>query len=69
MTSILTLKSSEQEQGEVLGLSSSALSIANAIGPALAGGMVTLSYDAPFYVSGVLTLCVAGFALFLRSDL
>jgi len=69
MTSILTLKSSEQEQGEVLGLSSSALSIANAIGPALAGAMVTLSYDTPFYISGVLTLCVAGFALFLRSDL
>lgn len=69
MTSILTLKSGEQEQGEVLGLSSSALSIANAIGPAMAGVMVSLSYEAPFYVSGVLTLCIAGFALFLRSDL
>lgn len=69
MNSILTLKSSEQAQGEVLGLSSSALSIANAIGPAIAGLMVTLSYNTPFYVSGILTLCTAGFALSFRSRL
>ncbi|MEY2976469.1 MAG: MFS transporter [Prochlorotrichaceae cyanobacterium] len=69
MNSILTLKSTEQEQGEVLGLSASALSIANAIGPAIAGGIVSLSYQTPFYVAGFLTLCTAGFALFLRSSL
>lgn len=67
MNAILSMQSTEQDQGEVKGLSSSALSISNAIGPAIAGLLVTISYGTPFYVSGILTLFTAGFAFSFRS--
>ena len=67
MNAILSMQSTEQDQGEVMGLSSSALSISNAIGPAIAGLLVTISYGTPFYVSGILTLFTAGFAFSFRS--
>jgi predicted MFS family arabinose efflux permease len=69
MNSILTLHTSEQEQGEVLGISSSVLSISNAIGPALAGVLVSLGYGTPFYLAGLATVATAGLALRFRQTL
>lgn len=69
MNTILSIQSDEREQGEVLGISSSYLSISNAIGPAVAGLLVSCGYGVPFWVAGVLTLLTAGFALGLRPSL
>ena len=66
--SILSTRSSQREQGEVLGLNASYLSISNAFGPAVSGLLVTsLGYSAPFWVAGVLTVIVAGFAITLKT--
>lgn len=65
---LLSLKSGPQEQGEVLGTNASYLSMSNALGPATAGLLVGLSYAAPFWVAGSLTLLTAGFALTLSSS-
>ncbi len=65
---LLSLRSSQKQQGEVLGLNASYLSIANAIGPATGGLLVSLSYRAPFWITGVLTILTAGFALTLRRE-
>ncbi|NER83626.1 MAG: MFS transporter [Leptolyngbya sp. SIO1D8] len=64
--SILSLKSEPQEQGEVLGTNASFLSLSNAIGPATAGLLVSFGYLFPFWITGILTLCVAGFAFSLQ---
>ncbi|MBE7381440.1 MAG: MFS transporter [Leptolyngbya sp. SIO1E4] len=64
--SVLSLRSGAQEQGEVLGINASFLSLSNAIGPATAGLLVSFGYRFPFWVTGVLTLGVAWFALSLR---
>jgi len=69
INAILSLKSSDREQGEVLGISSSYLSISNAMGPAIAGVLVSFSYSTPFWIAGVLTLLTAGFALSFRTRL
>ena len=68
LDSILSLKSEPQEQGEVLGINSSYLSISNAIGPAIAGLLVSLSYKTPLWIAGGLTLLTAWFTLGLRSQ-
>jgi MFS family permease len=67
LNTILSTNSSETEQGEILGINASYLSISNALGPALAGLLVSVSYSTPFWVSGVLTLFTAWFALKLKS--
>ena len=67
ISSILSLKTQPQEQGEVLGLNASYLSISNALGPATAGLLVSLSYKAPLWVAGGLTLLTAWFVLGLRA--
>ena len=65
--SILSTRSSQQEQGEVLGLNASYLSMSNAIGPAVSGLLVTTSgYATPFWVAGALTVMIAVFAITLR---
>ncbi|MEM6450485.1 MAG: MFS transporter [Cyanobacteria bacterium P01_D01_bin.105] len=65
--SILSTRSREDEQGEVLGLNASYLSISNAIGPAVSGLLVTaFGYSMPFWVAGVLTVTVAVFAISLK---
>ena len=65
--SILSTRSNQKEQGEVLGLNASYLSISNAFGPAVAGLLVTrFDYSTPFWVAGVLTVIVAAFAITLR---
>jgi len=69
IASILSINTSDQEQGEVMGINSSYLSISNAIGPTIAGLLVSISYSTPFWVAGVLTMFTAGFALSLKSML
>ncbi|WP_204104869.1 MULTISPECIES: MFS transporter [Spirulina sp. CCY15215] len=66
INAILSVQSSDREQGEILGINSSYLSISNAIGPAIAGILVSFSYVIPFWIAGFLTLLTAGFALSLR---
>ena len=69
IASILSINTSDREQGEVMGINSSYLSISNAIGPTIAGLLVSISYSTPFWVAGVLTMFTAGFALSLKSML
>ncbi|MEM8503599.1 MAG: MFS transporter [Cyanobacteria bacterium P01_D01_bin.1] len=65
--SILSTRSDQSEQGEVLGLNASYLSISNAVGPAISGLLVTsFGYSFPFWIAGALTVMVAGFALTLK---
>jgi MFS family permease len=67
LNAILSLNSNDAEQGQVLGINSSLLSISNALGPACAGLLVSISYQMPFWVAGVLTFLTAWFALSLKS--
>ncbi|MEL6816823.1 MAG: MFS transporter, partial [Cyanobacteria bacterium J06598_3] len=65
--SILSTRSDPQEQGEILGLNASYLSMSNALGPAISGLLVTaFGYAMPFWVAGVLTVIVAIFAMTLK---
>lgn len=66
--SILSLRSAAQEQGENLGTNASFLSLANAVGPATSGLLVSFGYRLPFWVTGMLTLVVGWFALSLRQS-
>ncbi len=65
--SILSMRSDQAEQGEVLGLNASYLSISNAFGPAVSGLLVTaFGYAMPFWVAGAMTVAIAGFAITLE---
>ena len=64
---VLSLNSPRQEQGEILGINSSYLSISNAIGPVISGLLVSLNYTAPLWITGGLTILVALFAMNLKS--
>ncbi len=66
--SILSTSSTQREQGEILGLNASYLSMSNAIGPAVSGLLVTsFGYAMPFWVAGGLTILVAVFAVTLKT--
>ncbi len=65
--SILSLRTPKDEQGETLGTNSSYLSIANAVGPAISGVLVSFGYGIPFFVAGGLTIAIAIFALSLKT--
>lgn len=66
--SILSTRSHQHEQGEILGLNASYLSMSNAIGPAVSGLLVTsFGYAMPFWVAGGLTILVAIFAITLKA--
>ena len=65
--SLLSLRTSKDKQGEALGTNSSYLSIANAIGPAISGLLVTFGYGIPFFVAGGLTIAIALFAISLNT--
>ena len=65
--SLLSLRTSKDEQGEALGTNSSCLSIANAIGPTISGLLVTFGYGIPFFVAGGLTIAIALFAVSLNA--
>ncbi len=66
--SLLSSKSNEKEQGEVLGINASYLSISNAIGPAIGGLLVSFGYRVPFFVGGALTLLTGWFALSIQAS-
>lgn len=66
INSLLSLNSSNQEQGEVFGINASYLSISNAFGPAFAGILVSMGYKAPFWITGGLTLLTAWYAYTLK---
>ncbi len=65
---VLSLNSNAQEQGEVLGINSAYLSMSNAVGPVISGLLVSLNYTAPLWITGGLTILVAGFAFNLKSQ-
>jgi predicted MFS family arabinose efflux permease len=69
INSLLSLNTSNQEQGEVFGINASFLSISNAFGPAFAGILVSLGYKAPFWITGMLTILTAWYAYRLQADL
>ncbi|MEM9511495.1 MAG: MFS transporter [Cyanobacteria bacterium P01_E01_bin.48] len=60
--SILSLRSTDKEQGEILGINSAYLSFANALGPAISGVLVGINYSFPFWITGVMTLAIAVYA-------
>ncbi|MGB3292861.1 MAG: MFS transporter [Phormidesmis sp.] len=67
--SVLSTRSAQREQGEVLGLNAAYLSISNAVGPAISGLLVTaFGYAVPFWVAGGLTIVIAAFAITLKSS-
>ena len=66
--SIISLNSEQQEQGEILGINASYLSIANAFGPFISGLLVSMGYQLPLWITGVLTMGIAWFALSLKSE-
>lgn len=66
INSLLSLNSSNREQGEIFGINASYLSISNAFGPAFAGLLVSMGYKAPFWITGVLTLLTAWYAYTLK---
>ncbi|MDX2213875.1 MAG: MFS transporter [Oculatellaceae cyanobacterium bins.114] len=68
ISTVLSLNSGDREQGEVQGINASYLSISNAMGPAVAGLLVTINYSVPFWITGVLTLLTAWYALSLKSN-
>ena len=65
---VLSLNTNNKEQGEVLGINSSYLSMSNAIGPIISGLLVSLNYTTPLWITGILTILVAGFAFNLKSQ-
>ncbi len=65
---IISLNSKSKEQGEVLGINSSYLSMSNAIGPIISGLLVSLNYTTPLWITGGLTILVAIFAMNLKSQ-
>ncbi len=66
INTLVSLKTNANEQGEVLGINASYLSIANALGPATAGLLVGMGYRAPLWITGILTLITAGYAYSLE---
>ena len=65
---VISLNSDNREQGEILGINSSYLSMSNAIGPVISGLLVSLNYTTPLWITGGLTILVAGFAFNLKSQ-
>ena len=65
---VLSFNSDNKEQGEVLGINSSFLSMSNAIGPVISGLLVSINYTAPLWITGGLTILVAIFAYNLKSQ-
>ena len=65
---VISLNSDNKEQGEILGINSSYLSMSNAIGPVISGLLVSLNYTTPLWITGGLTILVAGFAFNLKSQ-
>ena len=65
--SVLSLNSTQKEQGEILGINASYLSMSNAIGPFISGLLVSIGYKMPLWLTGFLTIGIALFAFNLKS--
>jgi predicted MFS family arabinose efflux permease len=67
ISTLISLNSNPAEQGKMAGLNASYLSIANGIGPIIAGTIVDknhiLTYGYPLYLAGICTFIVLGFAV------
>lgn len=72
ISTLISLNAQPQNQGIALGLNASYLSIANAIGPVIAGMIVQqsqpITYGYPLYLAGVLTLVVLALAIATRKQ-
>lgn len=72
ISALISLNASPEEQGTVLGINSSYLSISNGFGPIIAGLVVNQaypeSYGYPLYLAGICTFLVLGFAFIKRQD-
>ncbi|KGF71788.1 multidrug transporter [Neosynechococcus sphagnicola sy1] len=70
INALISLNARAEDQGTVLGLNASYLSVSNAIGPIIAGLMIHQShpetYAYPLYLAGLLTLGVLIFAVAIR---
>ncbi|MBD2294808.1 MFS transporter [Anabaena sphaerica FACHB-251] len=70
ISTLISLNAKAEDQGTVLGLNASYLSISNGIGPVIAGMIVQqsqpITYGYPLYLAGVLTFLVLGFAIYNR---
>ncbi len=66
ISTLISLNTSPEEQGKMSGLNASYLSMANGIGPVIAGLMVDqnhpLTYGYPLYMAGIFTFIVLFFA-------
>ncbi|HEY9697384.1 MAG TPA: MFS transporter [Trichocoleus sp.] len=72
VNALISLNASPEDQGTVLGLNSSYLSISNAIGPVIAGMLIHQAnpetYARPLYLAGVLTFAVLILAVATRQQ-
>jgi MFS family permease len=72
ISALISLNTSPEEQGTILGLNSSYLSISNAFGPIIAGLVVNQnnpsSYGYPLYLAGICTFLVLIFAIIKRKS-
>ncbi|TYQ23929.1 MFS transporter [Pseudanabaena sp. UWO310] len=72
ISALISLNSSPEEQGTVLGINSSYLSISNGFGPVIAGFVVNQnnphSYGYPLYLAGICTFLVLIFAFLKRQS-
>ncbi|MEE3720031.1 MFS transporter [Tumidithrix elongata RA019] len=72
ISALISLNAKPEEQGTVLGLNSSYLSVSNAFGPVIAGLVVNQnnpqSYGYPLYLAGICTFLVLIFAFLKRKS-
>jgi multidrug resistance protein len=72
ISALISLNARPEEQGTVLGINSSYLSISNGFGPVIAGLVVNQahpeSYGYPLYLAGICTFLVLGLAFVKRKD-
>jgi len=70
ITTLISLNAQPEEQGMVMGLNASYLSISNGVGPLIAGIIVQqshpITYGYPLYLAGVLTFLVLFLAIYTR---
>lgn len=72
ISALISLNARPEEQGTVLGINSSYLSISNGFGPVIAGLLVNQnypeSYGYPLYLAGICTFLVLAWAFIKRKD-
>jgi predicted MFS family arabinose efflux permease len=72
VNTLISLNAKPEEQGVVMGLNSSYLSISNAVGPVIAGLLIKqaspVTYTYPLYLAGICTFAVLVLAIVTRSQ-